>query len=122
MPSLGDRPTKCPAWSSRRDGTTERWSCASRHSSCTETELTAHRGEYWPESAKERPTEAEPESQWCPRGSVPSQESEACHHRVSPASWPPRNVLVSRRASSRNEVSAPEAKARDRRRPAWSAR
>ncbi len=63
-PSLGDNPTNGPAWSSRSDGTIETRSSASRHSSWMETEVTAHRGVFIPASAKDRPTEAEADSQW----------------------------------------------------------
>src|SRR5512133_2233659 len=107
-PSLGETTTKGPAWSRRTEGTTDTRPSASRHSSWSETEVIAQRGACGPASAKESPTEAEAESQWFPSGSVPSQLSEACHHCVSCEKKPPRKVLVSRRVSSRSEVSAPE--------------
>ena len=68
---MGDTPTNGPAWSSRSDGTMETRSSASRHSSWMETEVTAHRGAFVPASAKDRPTEAEAESQWWPSGKRP---------------------------------------------------
>ena len=44
--------------------------------------MTAQRGAWVPLSAKDSPTDADPDSQWCPSDSVPSQLSEACHHSV----------------------------------------
>ena len=84
--------------------------------------MTAQRGAWVPLSAKDSPTDADPESQWCPSGSVPSQLSEACHHSVFWEKKPPRKVFVSRRASRRSEVSAPEENVRESRRPPWSPR
>src|SRR5678815_811060 len=79
-PSFGENPTKGPAWSMRAEGAMENVPPPGRHSSCTEAEVTAQRGAWSPESAKERPTDADAASQWFPTGSVPSQLSEACHH------------------------------------------
>src|SRR5512144_2312159 len=92
-PSFGETPTNGPAWSRRTEGTRETFPPASRHSSWTDAEVTAQRGAFGPESAKDSPSEAEAESQWLPTGSVPSQPSVACHQVVSREKSPPRKVL-----------------------------
>ena len=62
-PSLGEIPTKGPPWSMRADGTMETLPPPGRHSSCTEAEVTAQRGACSSASAKDRPTDADADSQ-----------------------------------------------------------